>query len=182
MSHTLHRHTIHHRHHGWDNGIAAVTRIAPGETLEFDVADASGTLLLDVAQRRWSDEVVSTLELDPAKLSNSSVAVSVDPTSVRTDYSGDFKATQKDSPYKGFDEQIARDPTFPYLRRRGAIALIGLCSGLPTGPLMATGRLGAAQLHRAELFEIARQRGLGDVDAFVGQQRDQFGLAAHRRR
>jgi acetamidase/formamidase len=42
MSHTLHRHTIHHRHHGWDNGIAAVTRIAPGETLEFDVADASG--------------------------------------------------------------------------------------------------------------------------------------------
>ena len=42
MSHTLHRHTIHHRHHGWDNSIAAVMRIAPGESLEFDVADASG--------------------------------------------------------------------------------------------------------------------------------------------
>src|SRR5215213_10021807 len=30
----------------------------------IDVADASGTLLLDVARRRWSDEVLSTLEID----------------------------------------------------------------------------------------------------------------------
>jgi acetamidase/formamidase len=35
-------HTIHHRHHGWDNSIAPVARIAPGNSLEFDVADASG--------------------------------------------------------------------------------------------------------------------------------------------
>jgi acetamidase/formamidase len=42
MSSTLHRHTIHHRHHGWDNSFAAVTRIAPGESLEFEVVDASG--------------------------------------------------------------------------------------------------------------------------------------------
>src|SRR4051794_37952610 len=34
----------------------------------IDVADASGTLLLDVAHRRWSDEVVSALELDGAWL------------------------------------------------------------------------------------------------------------------
>jgi xylulokinase len=30
-----------------------------------DVADASGTLLLDVSRRRWSDEVLSELDLDP---------------------------------------------------------------------------------------------------------------------
>lgn len=35
---------------------------------------------------------------------------------------------------------------FPYLRRRGEIALIGLNTGLPTLPFLATGRLGAAQL------------------------------------
>jgi 3',5'-cyclic AMP phosphodiesterase CpdA len=35
---------------------------------------------------------------------------------------------------------------FPYLRRRGEIALIGLKSGVPTAPFLATGRLGAAQL------------------------------------
>ncbi len=33
-----------------------------------DAADASGTLLFDVAQRRWSDEVMRALELDPAWL------------------------------------------------------------------------------------------------------------------
>jgi xylulokinase len=34
----------------------------------IDVADASGTLLFDVAQRRWSDEVLGALEIDPAWL------------------------------------------------------------------------------------------------------------------
>src|SRR3954464_1470422 len=34
----------------------------------IDVADASGTLLLDVAQRRWSDEVLAALEVDAAWL------------------------------------------------------------------------------------------------------------------
>ena len=34
----------------------------------IDVADASGTLLLDVARRTWSDEVLDALELDPAWL------------------------------------------------------------------------------------------------------------------
>ena len=33
-----------------------------------DMADASGTLLLDVARRRWSEEVLGALELDPAWL------------------------------------------------------------------------------------------------------------------
>jgi xylulokinase len=33
-----------------------------------DVADASGTLLFDVARRRWSETVVETLEVDPAWL------------------------------------------------------------------------------------------------------------------
>ncbi len=33
-----------------------------------DVADASGTLLLDVAHRAWSAEVLEALELDPAWL------------------------------------------------------------------------------------------------------------------
>jgi acetamidase/formamidase len=35
-------HTIHHRHQGWDHSIAPAVRIAPGESLEFEVADASG--------------------------------------------------------------------------------------------------------------------------------------------
>jgi 3',5'-cyclic AMP phosphodiesterase CpdA len=40
----------------------------------------------------------------------------------------------------------AASGTFPFLRRRGAIALIALSSALPTAPLLATGQLGQAQL------------------------------------
>jgi len=35
---------------------------------------------------------------------------------------------------------------FPYLRRRGNVALVGLASGVPTAPFLATGWLGAKQL------------------------------------
>ena len=42
---------------------------------------------------------------------------------------------------------IAADgATFPFVRRRGPLALIGVSSAVPTPPLMATGRLGRAQL------------------------------------
>src|SRR5476651_2149437 len=37
-----HRHTIHKYHYGWDHSFAPVVRIAPGESLEFDVPDAAG--------------------------------------------------------------------------------------------------------------------------------------------
>ena len=37
---------------------------------------------------------------------------------------------------------------FPYVRRRGPVALIGLSTALPTAPFSATGKLGAEQLMR----------------------------------
>ncbi|MGO9430456.1 metallophosphoesterase family protein [Rhodoblastus sp.] len=39
---------------------------------------------------------------------------------------------------------------FPYLRRRDGVAIIGLCSGVPTLPFVAAGKLGASQLMRLE--------------------------------
>jgi acetamidase/formamidase len=42
-----HRHTIHHQHHGWDHSFPPTVRIAPGESLEFVVADASGGQLTE---------------------------------------------------------------------------------------------------------------------------------------
>jgi 3',5'-cyclic AMP phosphodiesterase CpdA len=46
---------------------------------------------------------------------------------------------------------------FPYLRRRGDVALIALSTALPTGPFMATGRLGPQQLARlAEMLDETR--------------------------
>jgi 3',5'-cyclic AMP phosphodiesterase CpdA len=49
--------------------------------------------------------------------------------------------------------------TFPFVRRRGPLALIGLSTSLPTLPLAATGRLGDAQLRRlADLLGSLRGR------------------------
>jgi acetamidase/formamidase len=35
-------HTIHRHHFGWDNSLPPVAAIAPGESLQFDICDASG--------------------------------------------------------------------------------------------------------------------------------------------
>ncbi|MDP2410977.1 MAG: metallophosphoesterase [Pseudolabrys sp.] len=45
--------------------------------------------------------------------------------------------------YMSDDEGV---PGFPYVRRRGPVALIGLCSGVPTAPFLATGWVGTKQL------------------------------------
>jgi len=53
---------------------------------------------------------------------------------------------------------------YPYLRVRGEVALIGLCSGVPTAPLLASGRLGKAQLAAlAKLLKATGDRGLARV-------------------
>lgn len=39
---------------------------------------------------------------------------------------------------------------FPHVRLRGPVAIFNLCSGWPTAPLLATGRLGEAQLRRLD--------------------------------
>lgn len=47
---------------------------------------------------------------------------------------------------------------FPYVRRRGPLALVGVSTSVPSGPFMATGRIGPDQLARLE-------RVLGELDA-----------------
>lgn len=53
---------------------------------------------------------------------------------------------------------------FPWLKIRGPFALIGLNTGIPTGPMIATGLLGQAQVDRAEaLLHYAKGCGLARV-------------------
>lgn len=49
---------------------------------------------------------------------------------------------------------------FPYLRRRGPVALIGLSTGVPTPPFFASGRIGSAQMDRFAVMmeELPRQQ------------------------
>ena len=52
--------------------------------------------------------------------------------------------------YLGSDDTPDAGVTFPLLRRRGPLALVSVSSAVPTPPLMATGRLGRAQLDALE--------------------------------
>ncbi|WP_158814370.1 metallophosphoesterase [Methylocapsa sp. S129] len=69
------------------------------------------------------------------------------------------------APWTTSDDGEGRPPgAFPFLRVRGHVALIGLSSGVPTGPLMATGRMGKSQMARfARLLDETRARGLARV-------------------
>jgi 3',5'-cyclic AMP phosphodiesterase CpdA len=54
--------------------------------------------------------------------------------------------------------------TYPYLRVRDEIAIIGLTSAVPTGPLMATGKLGKTQLKAlAAMLDETAGHGLARV-------------------
>jgi len=47
-------------------------------------------------------------------------------------------------------DETSGSGAFPFIRRRGPLALIGLSSAVPTAPFMATGTLGRAQLEALE--------------------------------
>ncbi len=59
-------------------------------------------------------------------------------------------------------DEASANSAFPFVRRRGPIALIGLSSAVPTAPLMATGTLGRAQIEALEKVLT----GLATEDAF----------------
>ncbi len=63
--------------------------------------------------------------------------------------------------YMASDEDSGLAPGFPTLRVRGDIAFIGLSTGCPKPPLMATGTLGAEQIERLPaLLEKTAERDL----------------------
>jgi 3',5'-cyclic AMP phosphodiesterase CpdA len=68
------------------------------------------------------------------------------------------------APWTTSDSGNKGEGAYPFIRVRERVALIGLSSGVPTGPLMATGQIGQEQLHRfATLLDEARERGLARV-------------------
>ncbi|MCA0405200.1 MAG: metallophosphoesterase [Proteobacteria bacterium] len=66
------------------------------------------------------------------------------------------------SPYMRNDGEGPKAPLrFPYLRRRGPLALIGVNSGIPTLPFFATGALGEPQREAlAQMLDQTRAEGL----------------------
>jgi 3',5'-cyclic AMP phosphodiesterase CpdA len=91
-------------------------------------------------------------EFAPARAWLESVGAPADVTVVPGNHDAYVRATQNRSAeiwgdYLRGDGALTADPiTFPFVRRRGPLALIGVSSAVPTPPLMATGWLGQAQL------------------------------------
>ena len=52
----------------------------------------------------------ATLVMDPENTSATSLTVTIDPTSVETDYPADYKASHADSGYETWNEDLSRDP------------------------------------------------------------------------
>ena len=64
------------------------------------------------------------------------------------------------SPYASGDEPDAEHP-YPFIRRRGPLALIGLSTAVATAPLMATGRIDEDQAHElGKILAAAGREGL----------------------
>jgi 3',5'-cyclic AMP phosphodiesterase CpdA len=61
---------------------------------------------------------------------------------------------------RGDDVTDSLGGSFPYVRRRGTVALIGVSSGIATAPFMATGEVGPAQLEKlsALLEKLASEK------------------------
>jgi 3',5'-cyclic AMP phosphodiesterase CpdA len=125
--------------------------------------DVLDTLVADMQAQRpdhlaiTGDLVNLALEAEfaPARQWLASVGASDRVTVVPGNHDAYVRATQhrfaqewKD--YLGGDDVVDGAATFPFVRRRGPVALIAVSSGVPTLPLMATGWLGHAQLEALE--------------------------------
>ncbi len=81
---------------------------------------------------------------------------------------------------RGDDIADSLGDSFPYSRRRGPLALIGVSSGVVTAPFMATGEIGPAQLQRlAALLDMLKGEKLLRV---VMIHHPPVSLAAHHKR
>lgn len=139
---------------------AAETTAAPAEAPAPELGPA-GTYALDPthASLTWKishfglsnytarfTKLDATLVFDPENLGASSVDVTVDPTSVETDFPGDFKAGHPDSPFDTFDQEISESGdffdsvTFPAITFKSTSATqTGPNTGTVTGDLTFRG-------------------------------------------
>lgn len=68
------------------------------------------------------------------------------------------------APWTAGDVEAPPEARFPYVRVRGEVAIIGLNSGVPTAPLMASGRLGKTQTAAfARVLQETGDKGLARV-------------------
>lgn len=105
--------------------IPATSDVAPPPTLTIDAPAGRYALDPNHANLSFSLKHVGlsnyvmrftkytvALDLDPVDPTASSVLVEIDPTSVSTDFSGDYRGSHPQSPYQSWHEALAQSPEF----------------------------------------------------------------------
>jgi 3',5'-cyclic AMP phosphodiesterase CpdA len=128
---TRNRHAIHHR-----------------DTLDALVADMQAQAPDHIAVTGDLVNLALPAEFEPARAWLESVGTPDRVSLVPGNHDAYVRATRHRAAEAWGDYMRGDDGAidFPYLRRRGPLALIGLSTAIPTAPLMATGLLGRAQL------------------------------------
>lgn len=131
--------------------ITPVAVTAPAGTYTLDKTHASLTFQvnhmgLSNYTARFTD-FDATLTLDPANLTASTVTARINPASVRTDYPGNYRGTHTGTPYRSWDDDLARNPqwfntaAFPEITFQSTgITLTGERTGTMTGDLTFLGQ------------------------------------------
>ena len=121
------------------------------EVLDALVADLQAQRPDHIAVTGDLVNIALEAEFAPARAWLQSVGAPEHVTAVPGNHDAYARATRNRSAeicgdYLRGDGALTADPiTFPFVRRRGPLALIGVSSAVPTPPLMATGWLGQAQ-------------------------------------
>jgi 3',5'-cyclic AMP phosphodiesterase CpdA len=118
-----------------------------GDVLSRIVADLQGQAHDHIAVTGDLINIALTAEYAPARAWLERLGPPVDVTLVPGNHDAYARRTAR-HPQRHWGDYMRGDDGdgFPFLRRRGPLALIGLSSAVPTAPLMATGRLGPHQL------------------------------------
>lgn len=126
------------------------------------------------------------IDLNPEDLSQSSVVVVVDPTSIQTGYVGDYKATHKDSEFDSWEEDLAQSPRFFNASKHPEVRFESTQVQPVAGGLKVTGDLAMlGQTHPVVLnVEIVgskashpmTKKGAFGVSASGGFERSPFGM------
>lgn len=169
--------------------LSAIT--APAGRYQLDPNHAS--LRFSVKHVGLADYYLSFTDYDmsivlaPEKLAHSSVSLAIRPLSVRATYSGDYKATHKQSPFSSWEEALARSPKFLDADQHPEIVYESTAvTALDDGRLQIDGNLSLrGQTHPVRLY--AKLTGVYAEHPFTGKgalgfsaqgefSRSQFGM------
>jgi 3',5'-cyclic AMP phosphodiesterase CpdA len=152
---------------GYLNWMRNRRRVYRREVLDMLIADMQAMRPDHVAVTGDLVNIALEAEFAPARAWLESVGTPEHVTVVPGNHDAYARATQHCAAeiwgdyLHGDDAGTANPVTFPFVRRRGPLTLIGVSTAVPTPPLMATGWLGQTQLDALDrlLSQLAAEQG-----------------------